>query len=107
MLRARRIRTWLTLLAGAAGGPALLLAWPSVALAHSIKEKYQAPLPLAIYVGGAAFAVAMSFVFVILRNAPAPRTEAGAPRTLPRWLRLTLNAMRLIGRVWIGAHTFV
>src|SRR5438128_11735399 len=107
MLRARRIRTWLTLLAGAAGGPALLLAWPSVALAHQLNEKYQAPLPLAIYVGGAAFAVAMSFGFVILRNAPAPRTEvAGTPRTLPRWLRLTLNAIGLIGWLWIVAQTF-
>ena len=51
------------------------LAWPGVALGHQLNEKYQAPLPLVVYVGGAALAVAMSFVFVILRNAPAPRTE--------------------------------
>jgi hypothetical protein len=107
MPRARRLRNALTLLAGAAGGPALLLAWPGVALAHQLNEKYQAPLPLAIYVGGAAFAVAMSFVFVILRNAPAPRVEAkGMPRTLPRWSRLTLNAIGLIGWLWIVAQTF-
>jgi hypothetical protein len=107
MPRARRLRNALTLLAGAAGGPALLLAWPGVALAHQLNEKYQAPLPLAIYVGGAAFAVAMSFVFVILRNAPAPRVvAAGTPRTLPRWLRLTLNAIGLIGWLWIVAQAF-
>ena len=108
MPRASRLRTLLTLLGGAAGGPALLLAWPGVALAHQLNEKYQAPLPLAIYVGGAAFAVAMSFVFVILRNAPAPKTQAvGTPRTVPRWLRLTLNAIGLIGWVWIVAQTFL
>ncbi len=107
MPHARRLRNALALLAGAAGGPALLLAWPGVALAHQLNEKYQAPLPLAIYVGGAAFAVAMSFVFVILRNAPAPRAEATeTPRTAPRWLRLALNAMGLIGWLWIVAQTF-
>ena len=100
--RLAHAHTWLTLLAGCAGGPALLLAWPGVALAHQLNEKYQAPLPLVIYVGGAALAVAMSFVFVILRNAPAAKTEAiGAPRTVPRWLRLTVQALGLIAWVWI------
>lgn len=99
----RGSRAWLTLLAGAAGGPALLLAWPAVVLAHQLNERYEAPLPLVVYVGGAAFAVAMSFVFVILRNAPASRTEvAGTPRTVPRWLRLTLQVLGLIAWLWIA-----
>ncbi|MEP7361024.1 MAG: hypothetical protein ABI744_05525 [Chloroflexota bacterium] len=107
MVRPCRLRTILTLLAPAAGGPALLFAWPGIVLAHQLNEKYQAPLPLAIYVGGAAFAVGMSFVFVILRNAPAPKTEvSGTPRTLPRWLRVTLQAIGLVGWLWIVAQTF-
>lgn len=104
MHRLRSSRAWLTLLAGAAGGPALLLAWPGVALAHQLNERYEAPLPLVVYVGGAALAVAMSFVFIILRNAPAsaPKTEvAGTTRTVPRWLRLTLQALGLIAWLWI------
>lgn len=102
MHRLTRARTWLTLLGGAIGGPALLLAWPGVALAHQLNEKYQAPLPLVVYVGGAALAVAMSFVFVILRNAPAPKQETnGATRLVPRWLRLTLQAIGLIAWLWI------
>jgi hypothetical protein len=103
MHRLRSSRAWLTLVAGAAGGPALLLAWPGVALADQLNEKYQAPLPLVIYVGGAALAVAMSFVFVILRNAPAPKTQiAGTVRQVPRWLLLTLQAMGLIAWLWIA-----
>ena len=106
MRRPRRLRTWLTVLAGMAGGPALLMALPGVALAHQLNEKYQAPLPLVVYVGGAALAVAMSFVFVILRNAPAPKTESiGAPRTVPPWLRLALRAIGLIAWLWIVIQT--
>lgn len=102
MHRLTRARTRLTLLSGAVGGPALLLAWPGVALAHSLGERYAAPLPLLAYVGGAALAVAMSFGFIMLRNAPAPTTEvSGTVRSVPRWLRLTLQAIGLIGWLWI------
>jgi hypothetical protein len=102
MHRLRSLRTWLTLIGGALGGPALLLAWPDVALAHQLNERYQAPLPLIAYVGGAALAVAMSFAFVILRNAPAPRTElSGTTRLVPRWLRLALQAIGLVAWLWI------
>ncbi|MEA2676755.1 MAG: hypothetical protein QOJ81_896 [Chloroflexota bacterium] len=105
--RVGRARTWLTLLSGAVGGPALLLAWPGVALAHQLNERYAAPLPLLAYVGGAALAVAMSFAFIILRNAPAPRPEvSGTSRVVPRWLRLTLQSLGLIGWMWIVVQSF-
>lgn len=108
MHRLLSLPTWLTLVGGALGGPALLLAWPSVALAHQLNERYQAPLPLIAYVGGAALAVAMSFAFVILRNAPAPRTEVSATtRLVPRRLRLALQAIGLAAWVWIVVQTFV
>ncbi|HUP82877.1 MAG TPA: hypothetical protein VM284_01670 [Candidatus Limnocylindria bacterium] len=107
MARPRGARTWLALLGSAVGGPALLLAWPGVALAHQLNERYAAPLPLLVYVGGAAFAVAMSFLFVILRNAPVPTQEVtGRTRLVPRWLRLTLQALGLIGWSWIVVQTF-
>jgi hypothetical protein len=106
MHRLRALRTWLALIGGALGGPALLLAWPGVALAHQLNERYQAPLPLIAYVGGAALAVAMSFAFVILRNAPAPRTEvSGTTRVVPRWLRLALQAIGLVAWLWIVVQT--
>ena len=100
-------RNWLTLLGGVIGGPALLLAWPGVALAHQLAERYAAPLPLIAYVGGAALAVAMSFAFIMLRNAPAPREDVSErTRQMPRWLRVTLQAIGLVGWLWIAAQTF-
>jgi hypothetical protein len=107
MHRLNRARGWLRLLGGVIGGPALLLAWPGVALAHQINERYAAPLPLLAYVGGAALAVAMSFAFIILRNAPAPATDVNTKtRVVPRWLRFALQAVGLIGWLWIVAQTF-
>ncbi len=94
--------------AAAVAAPIFLLALPTVVLAHQIDERYAAPLPLLVYVGGAALAVAMSFVFVILRNAPAPASAAAAkPRTVPRWSRLALQAIGLIGWLWIVAQTIL
>lgn len=85
---------------------ALALLAPSVALGHTINDRYQAPLPLIIYVAGAALAVAMSFAFVILRNSPPPsdRVEA-APWTVPRRFRGLLSAMGLVAWIWIVVQT--
>ena len=100
--RLRPGRSRLSLVAASISGPALLLAWPGVALAHALNERYQAPLPLVVYVGGAALAVAMSFAFVILHNAPAPRSDApAAMRSVPRWLRCGLRAIGLLAWLWI------
>ena len=107
MHRVMRARNRLTLLGGILGGPALVLAWPGVALAHQLNERYAAPLPLLAYVGGAALAVAMSFAFIMLRNAPAPRDDVPvATRLVPRWLRLALQALGLAAWLWIVIQTF-
>lgn len=95
-------------LGAAVMAPALLLALPAVALAHQMTERYQAPLPLVAYVAGAALAVAMSFAFVMLRNAPPPPTESPvAPRSVPRRLRVLLGTIGLVGWLWIVAQTLV
>lgn len=104
MPRRRRIAACL-------GGLAtLLLALPATVLAHSLTERYQAPLPLIVYVAGAGLAVAMSFVFVMLRNAP-PAGEShlvDAPaRTVPAWLRGLLHALGLLGWLWIVAQALL
>ena len=90
---------------GSAIGLALLA--PSVVLGHTLNDRYEAPLPLIIYVAGAALAVAMSFAFVILRNSPPPSDRAEAqPRTVPNWLGL-LSAIGLIAWTWIVVQTLV
>lgn len=82
------------------------LALPGAAVGHQITDKYQAPLPLVVYLAGAAFAVAMSFVFVAIRGGRPPRIEtASEPRTVPGWLRVTLQAIGLIAWLWIVVQT--
>jgi hypothetical protein len=94
---------------GLGAGPlavfAALLA-PSIVQGHTLTERYSAPLPLAAYVLGAAFAVAMSFVFVMLRNAQPPRDPVERPtRVVPSWLRVLLAVVGLAGWLWIVAQT--
>ena len=81
---------------------------PALVAAHTIKEKYAAPLPLVVYVAGAALAVAMSFVFVSLRERRSARPKpAGAPREVPRAIRWTLRALGLLAWAWIMAQAFL
>ena len=94
-------------LGGVASLAALTLALPASVFAHTIADRYQAPLPLIVYVAGAGLAVAMSFAFVMYRNAPPPTDEESGPeRRVWRWLRLVLGAAGLIGWLWIVAQTF-
>ncbi len=93
--------------AGVAAVAALALALPAAVLAHALTDRYQAPLPLVAYVAGAALAVAMSFAFVLLRNPPPPTVDSAkrAPREVPRWLRVMLNAIGLVALGWIAIQT--
>ena len=64
------------------------------------------------YVAGAALAVAMSFVFVMVRKSPQTRRasmtrrQVGPGHHLPRWLRYGLQALASIAWLWIVAQTF-
>lgn len=90
----------------ALAAPLLLAALPVTVLAHTLTDRYQAPLPLIAYLAGAGFAVAMSFVFVVVRDPKAPRTDAPSePRDVPVWLRRLLQAIGLLGWLWIVAQT--
>ena len=85
-----------------------LVIVPGTAAAHTLTERYQAPLPLIAYVAGAALAVAMSFVFVMLRGAaPATKTEPARARTAPSWLRGLLSGLGLIAWLWIVAQALI
>ncbi len=98
--RTLRLGASLTALTG------LALAMPSAALAHQLTDRYQAPLPLVVYIGGAALAVAMSFVFVMMRtSAPGVReTAEAAPWTVPAWLGWLLRFVGFVAWVWIVAQ---
>ncbi|OGO54696.1 MAG: hypothetical protein A2Z32_05445, partial [Chloroflexi bacterium RBG_16_69_14] len=60
---------------------------------------------LAVYVVGAATTVALSFVFVIVRDVRAAPPDLDAPGSLPpAWLRIGLRAVGLLGWAWIVAQ---
>ena len=71
-----------------AAGLALAILLPGIALGHTLNAAYTSRLPLAVYLAGAAMTVALSFVFVILRDVrvelPAVKDPGGFP---PAWLR--------------------
>lgn len=88
-------------LLGAGAGLALAAGLPTVAVAHGLTPLYQSPLPLAVYLAGAAATVALSFLFVLARDmraAPAADTRVVA---VPGALRLALRVIGLAGWSWI------
>ena len=88
---------------GLAIGLAVFL--PATVAAHTLNATYTSRLPLAVYLVGAATTVALSFIFVIVRDvraAPPILDEEGL--LPPAWLRYTLRAIGLLGWVWIIAQ---
>jgi hypothetical protein len=88
---------------GAALGLAFVL--PAAVAAHSLNPTYESRLPLAVYVVGAASAVALSFVFVIVRDVRAEPPDLTALGALPpAWLRVALRVIGLVAWAWIIAQ---
>ncbi len=83
----------------------LAFAVPVTVAAHTLNATYESRLPLAVYVVGAALAVGLSFVFVIVRDvraAPPDLTAAG--HLPPAWIRLPLRVIGIVGWAWIVAQ---
>lgn len=87
--------------AGALAGAAISLAAPAVASAHGLSPTYQSPLPLAVYLVGAATTVGLSFLFVLARDMRAAPTDPGHPAPVWAWVRYGLRAVGLFGWAWI------
>jgi hypothetical protein len=80
----------------------LALAAPAAVEAHQLNPTYTSRLPLAVYLAGAATTVALSFIFVLVRDVRAERpviTDKG--KLPPAPLRTGLRAIGLIGWTWI------
>jgi hypothetical protein len=80
------------------------LGLPAVAAAHGLSPIYQSPLPLAVYLVGAATTVALSFVFVLARDVRATAIDEGHVVRVPAALRLVLRVIGLAGWAWIVAQ---
>jgi hypothetical protein len=93
------------LVGAVAGGTLIALAVPVGVAAHSLNPTYTSRLPLAAYLAGAAATVALSFVFVLVRDVRAERPDTRDRGHLPpATLRLLLRAVGLIGWLWIVAQ---
>lgn len=88
-----------------AWGATLALLAPGAVLAHSLDATYTSRLPLAAYLAGAAATVALSFVFVLVRDVRAERPVAPEDGALPPTaLRIVLRAVGLVAWLWIVAQ---
>ncbi|MGZ9159850.1 MAG: hypothetical protein ACXW4T_01680 [Candidatus Limnocylindrales bacterium] len=100
-----RTRSIAAMLAGLAA--ATLIA-PAAVMAHTLNSTYTSRLPLAVYLAGAAATVALSFVFVLVRDVRAERpdpTEEG--RLPPAFVRYGLRVIGLLAWLWIVAQGIV
>ncbi len=96
------------LAAGLSAIGGLALVTPAAVLAHTLNPTYTSRLPLAVYLAGAAATVALSFIFVLVRDVRAERPDsADAGRLPPAPLRLALRALGLLAWLWIVAQGIV
>ena len=101
--RPRRQRRALWLLSWALAVTLIVLAWPSVTLGHGFERPFPLPVPLMLYLGGAAAAVAASFVLVALVGRQ-PAAEPRYPqRRAPAWLGIGRYVLAPLGVVWWAA----
>lgn len=80
---------------------------PAPVAAHSLGGLYESPLPLSVYLVGAALAVALSFAFLMFRDVRATTAEPSPPRSVPAPIRLALRTIGLAGWLWIVAQAIV
>jgi hypothetical protein len=92
---------------GLVAAVALCALGPAPVLAHTLNQKYESQLPLAVYLIGAGLAVALSFGFVLLRDLRFEVPPQGRILHLPRPLALVLRATGLLGWLWIVAQGIV
>lgn len=93
------------LAAAVAGALGLAFVLPATVAAHTLNATYESRLPLAVYLVGAATTVALSFVFVIVRDVRAAAPAPGGVATLPRApIRYGLRIVGLLGWAWIVAQ---
>ena len=88
--------------AGIAAAAWIWLAIPAVVAAHQLNPTYESRLPLAVYLAGAGATVALSFIFVLVRDVRAERPLTRSDGRLPPApLRFALRAIGVIGWAWI------
>ncbi len=91
-------------LAGVILAAAVMLGGPVITAAHGLSPLYESPLPLAVYLAGAAATVALSFVFVLARDLRAAPIPAGRLEPVPAVVRYGLRTVGVLAWTWILAQ---
>lgn len=78
-----------------------LLALPGVALGHQLTGMFESPIPLPVYLAGAAAAVSLSFIVVFVRRIPGFGPGDPHLRRVPGALRLLLRLAGILAVGWI------
>jgi hypothetical protein len=94
-------------LGGGAAALLALLVLPGDALGHQLTGLFESPIPLPVYLAGAAAAVALSFAVVFLRDVPGFGAGEPGVRRVPRPVRLGLRALGIAAVTWIVAQAVV
>lgn len=85
---------------GVAAGGGWLLA-PAPVVAHALGGTFQLPVPLWLYLAGAAIAVAASFVVTALLARETSEQPGYPTRPIPSWLAAAARiGLRLVGLIW-------
>lgn len=77
------------------------------ASAHGLVGRFESPLPLAAYLGGAAIAVGLSFLIGFAYHGTWRPGTPTPVRPAPRWLVLPLRILGLLAWAWIIAQWIV
>lgn len=93
--------------AGVGLAAGVMLGGPVVALAHGLSPLYESPLPLAVYLAGAAATVALSFAFVLARDLRATPVQPGQAAPAPAVVRHGLRTIGVLAWAWILAQGIV
>ncbi len=86
---------------------AWLAALPMPVLAHQIGDTFRSPLPLAVYVLGAAIAVGVSFALSFRTDAVVERPTSPIIRRFPRLARSTLRFIGVMAWLWIIVQVLI
>ena len=93
------------------GAALVALAAPGAVLGHALSATYSSRLPLAVYLAGAAATVALSFIFVLVRDVRADRPDDSLDTvdgTLPPApIRIGLRALGVFAWAWIVAQGII
>jgi hypothetical protein len=88
-------------------GAAWLLLLPDAVLGHVLVGAFHSPIPLPVYLAGAAAAVALSFGAVLLLDRVSLGTSHPREYHVPAWLRTGLRAAGLLAVAWLLAQAIV